>query len=91
MLQKFKTRFEFGFELLQSLENLIFSVERFDQSPRLCGNPEFLTSRKKRKSAFRYFRGSDTGLATLMTFNSWKCNENQNKILRRTQKGCLLV
>ena len=64
MLRKFKTRFEFGFELCYSLENLILSVEGLDQSPRLCGNPESLTSRKKRKSAFRFFRGLDTGSAT---------------------------
>ena len=64
MLRKFKTRFEFGFELCHSLENLILSVEVFKQSPRFCGNPESLKSRKKRKSAFRYFHGSDTGSAT---------------------------
>ena len=38
-------------------EELFLSVEGFDQSQRLCGNPHSLTSRKMRKCEFRYFCG----------------------------------
>ena len=43
----------------------------FDQSPRLCASPYSLTWRKMRKCAFRYFRGSDTGLRALAQLLTW--------------------
>ena len=70
-----------GVGIVSFLENLFLSVEGFDQSPRLCRDLDSLVSRKKRKSAFRFFSWIRYRFS-YMTFNSWKSHNatrNQNK------------